>query len=323
MSPAQNPEIQNSETIALEAAHWIEQRDAKGWGPSERAAFDAWIAQSSAHRIAFLRLDAGWSRAERLAALKPRHRAWADRSGVARWGRIAAGMALVAVIGAGAFSLLTAPSYTRYSTTIGGRQTIALKDGSRIELNTDSAVRVFEGADRRFVQLERGEAFFDVIHDSKKPFVVASGRGDVIDLGTQFIVRRDPTKVEVTLLQGRARFDTETQNGAQRSVMLLPGDAVIASAQRLAVLHKSERQTVRERSWQRGLLSFADTPLGQVAAEFNRYNRVKILIADPDVREVTIGGTFETANVQGFARVAQGLLGLKVQQRGDEVVISR
>lgn len=308
--------------IEQQAAQFIERRDCIVWSGEDRAQLEAWIAASLAHRIAYLRLDAGWKRAERLAALRPRERSWRESVSLRNAGKIAAALGLVASVGAGLAYYSALPKFSTYATRVGERETLTLRDGSRVELNTNTVVQISDDLDRRHIRLERGEAFFDVVHDKKHPFTVSAGAGKVTDIGTKFVVRRDEGRVRVIMLQGFARFDGADANGAHKSVVLRAGDDMLASAEGISLAKKSDSETVRETSWRHGVLIFNETPLSEVAAEFNRYNRTKIVISDPKAAKVEIGGTFAAANVEGFARVAQQLVGLRVENRGDEIVIS-
>jgi len=308
--------------IEQRAAQFIEQRDCAAWSAEDEAGLATWIAASPAHRIAYLRLDAGWKRAERLAALRPRERGWRENVSFRSAAKIAAALGLVAIVGAGAAYYSTLPKFSTYATRVGERETLTLRDGSRIELNTNTVVQISDDLDRRHIRLEQGEAFFDVVHDKKHPFVVAAGTGKVTDIGTKFVVRRDGADVRVIMLQGAARFDGADASGGQKSLILRAGDDMLASAEGISLARKTGTETARETSWRRGVLIFHETPLSEVAEEFNRYNRTKIVINDTNTAKVEIGGTFAAANVEGFARVAQQLMGLHVEKRADEIVIS-
>jgi len=309
-------------SIEHQAAQFIERRDCVHWTDSDQTEFQAWISSSSAHRIAYLRLEAGWKRAERLAALRPARPGWRARLVPTSTGKVAAALGLAIAVGTGASYYASLPKFSTYSTKLGERETLTLRDGTRIELNTDTMVQIADDQDRRHVRLERGEAYFDVVHNAAHPFTVSVGQDRVTDIGTKFVVRREPDQLSITMLQGAARFDAN-DNGARKSLVLRSGDAIIASAEGISLTKKPHAETARETSWRQGVLVFDETPLSEVAAEFNRYNRIKIIVSDPVAAKVGIGGTFATANVYGFARVAQGLLGLHVENRGDQIVVKR
>ncbi len=321
MSTANQHSAPIADEVDFEAAQWIERRDCTEWTEADEAKFNLWIGASAYHRIAFLRLDSGWKNTERLAALRTEPQGFFRAPGrlVAIAKRSAAALGVIAIIGAAAAYYMFAPSYQSYATGVGGRASFTLADGSRIELNTDTVVRILMRSDRRKILLEKGEAYFDVVHDSAHPFTVVAGDGRITDLGTKFSVRREADHLEVALYEGRASI---AEPGAHTAT-LTPGDVAVASSTSFSVTHKAELNAATALSWRRGVLVFNDTPLAEAARELNRYNSTQIVIADPAVGRVGVGGTFATNNVAGFARVAKNLLRLQVENRGDAIVISR
>ena len=305
------------------AAYWLERCDG-GWSDEEKAEFEAWLAQSPAHRAAFWRLKSAWSQASRLAALgtvapEPAHRRFFPL-GV----KIAAVLAVVAVMGtavASYFAFSTSSEHI-YATSVGGRERIAFDDGTKIELNTDTIIRTRMTTTERTIWLEKGEAFFQVKHDSTHPFAVIVGDHRITDLGTKFLVRRDPGRLEVALIEGKARFGARDAEKKSPSALLLPGDVATATAGTMFVTHEPEKKLDRELGWRHGVIVFKYTPLGDAASEFNRYNRQKLVIADPQAAQLTIVGTFRTNDIQAFAVAAKSLFNLRVENDGDEIVIS-
>jgi transmembrane sensor len=70
-------------------------------------------------------------------------------------------------------------------------------------------------------------------------------------------------------------------------------------------------------------VTFDQSTLADAASEFNRYNRTRLVIADPEVAGIRIGGSFDADNVEAFARLLQQAYGLKVDHAADRVTISR
>jgi len=306
--------------IDLAAADWLQKKTFWTWSDEDQQALDTWLAQSEAHRIAFWRQSAMWTRTERLAALRPTQRV-AERKSV--WPllmRSAAAIALVAVIGTFAARYALQPKETPYSTTIGGNETITLADGTLIQLNTDTALRTRFDEHHREVILDRGEAFFQVTHDAQRPFTVLANGHRVTDLGTKFSVRNGKDRVEVALIEGRAQFDT---TGGGKSAVLKPGDVAVATADTMRVTRKSEEVLSRDLGWRRGVLIFDNTTLATAAKEFNRYNRQKLVVEGSAAAQLTVVGTFQANDMEAFADVAQLVLHLNVRKRGNETVISR
>lgn len=309
--------------IRATAAKWRERRDSD-WTTHDEAELAAWLAQSPAHKIAYLRVDHVWQRADRLTALRAPAadgHSLVSKSGV----RIAAAIAVAALVGGGAWFEF-APSPTKeqvYATSIGGRETLKLADGSQVELNTDTAIRVQLTPNARRVTLEKGEVYFHVTHNAKRPFIVTAGDHRVIDLGTTFFVRRDPGRFEVALIEGRARLESANSKTAAPARDLVPGDVVVATASTVSSQIIPAQKLANDLGWRRGVLVFHGSALADVAEELNRYNTRKIIIADPEVARLTIGATIPTHGVEAFTRVARDVFGLRVTNHGSEIVISR
>jgi transmembrane sensor len=236
--------------------------------------------------------------------------------------RAAAGLVLLAGIGFGLKQFSPGPAVSTYETPVGGRETLRLADGSEIELNTDTRLRTAVTRERRIVWLDKGEAYFRIAHDPAHPFVVNAGERSVTVLGTRFTVRRDPRALEVSLIEGRIRFDAKDEP-AHMPIDLAPGDTVTATRNAVTLAHISRTAIDTSLSWRRGVLVFDRTPLSEAVRELNRYNTEKVVIADAQTGATTIGGTFEATNVAGFVRVAHAVLGLRVQYRPGETVISQ
>jgi len=318
------PVIRDTREIEERAAAWvIARRDRIAWTQEDEAEFRVWLEHSPLHRVAYLRFDATWSRIDRVRALRPSS---PQSSSGARMRaisiRIAAGLALLAGVGFGADKLWSHPSFATYATAVGGHETVRFADGSEIELNTDTVIRAVVSREHRAAWLDKGEAYFRIAHDPAHPFVVTAGERRVTVLGTKFTMRRNPNELEVALFEGHVRIDAKDPV-VQSPIDLSPGDVVTATVERVTLAKKSKKELSNEVSWRQGVLVFDRTPLAEVARELNRYNVEKIVIADEATAQTTIGGTFQVTNVTGFVRVAHAVLGLRVQYRPGETVISQ
>jgi transmembrane sensor len=274
-----------------------------------------------------LRLEAAWSRTERLAALRSPK---SEVAGVMNFltlpvlFRVAAALAVIAIGGVAAMKFyLPHPQDRTFTTAIGGHETVRFADGSQIELNTDTVLRARMTTQSRTIWLDKGEAYFQVKHDAAHPFIVMLGNHRVTDLGTKFLIRRDAGRLEVAVAQGRVAFNASDERVPLQAAFLSPGDAVVATANSSVVTKMPAGVMADELGWRRGVLVFKHTRLADAAAEFNRYNRVKLVIADPQAGDRVIGATFPINDVERFAWVARDVLGLKVVDRGNEIVIGR
>lgn len=304
------------------AAQWLERRGNEDWNDALDAELQAWLAEAHGHRAAYWRLKAAWNQAERLAALKPLpsdYSADASRSLKRRplILRMAAACAVVVALGIAAKLYFAEPEQRFYATAIGERKTLTLGDGSKIELNTDTRLRI-AADDARKIWLDRGEAYFEIKHDEAHPFYVMAGSHRVVDLGTRFLIRQDAARTEVALIQGRARLESRA-----KAEILTPGDIAYATADAMSVRKRSARTLVNALGWRHGVIIFDRTTLADAAAELNRYNTKQIVILDPAAARLTIHGRFPSNDTSAIVNVAQDVFGLRVEHHGNEILISR
>jgi transmembrane sensor len=315
-----------SDAMAIEeiAASWAQRRHFWDWSEQSQAELDAWLAESLAHRVAFMRLDATLQRGKRLAALKtpPTPDPTDRRIGRARVG-IAATLVALVIVGAAALYALRGIPTENFATAIGERETVTLADGSQIDLNTDTQLRVNAQADRPKVWLDKGEAYFRVKHNAVRPLVVIAGDQRIVDLGTEFLLRRDRDRFQIAVAQGRVSYEGSKTVAGSRPLTLTEGDFLTADGRSVSLAKKSSRVLTNDLGWRRGVIVFDGTTLADAVAEFNRYNRKKLVIASVAASRMTIDGTFSSDSLEGFTDVVRHVLQLRVEDRGDTVVISR
>ena len=299
------------------AAAWLDKRDRGDWTDEDETLFQAWLEERPIHRIAYWRVEEAWDRTQRLAALNfPK----AQHGKSPSFFRIAAVLALVAAAAAASWIYYARPKGATYATSIGGRETIMLADGTSIELNTNSAVHVLDTTAERKVWLEKGEAFFKVTHDAKRPLTVYAGERRITDLGTQFDVRRETAGLEVAVVEGRVRFEADKAQSAQ---VLTRGDVALATPAQTIMSRRAESELARELSWRRGVLVFDNTPLAEAVRQLNRYNQTRLVVADSAIGRLPITGTLSATEPMEFRRMVQTVFGLHEQRVNGAIVISR
>jgi transmembrane sensor len=316
--------MQNSEQIEAVAAAWLAKRDRGGWQEADEAELNAWLEASTAHQVAFVRLEAAWNEANRLQVLGAGSSVRDEQSHPRRsarpvWYGLAASFFLAAAIGVG-WTLWPAESAS-YRTAVGGLEAVPLADGSRITLNTDTEIRVAVSEAERRVELEHGEAFFDVAADLKRPFVVKAGDERVVAVGTQFSVMRNSEGVRVAVTEGRVRMERGGGQAAPAPTELDAGTVARSGESGVLVQQKAQDELEQALSWRRGFLTFRDTPLSEAVREFNRYNRRKLRIEDPDVGSMRIGGQFRSTNVAAFMRLLEEGFAIDVEEQRDGFVL--
>jgi len=303
-------------------ALWLARED-KGLDESGRAQLEAWLNEETARRVVYLRLKAAWRRADRLAALKtPSLSQWHTVPSKS-WKRgrflLTAVVSLAAACGVALY--LYVPGAIAYQTDIGQQKTIRLSDGTQIELNTDTRLTADITASARTVTLDRGEAYFDVVHNPAKPFVVLAGKGKIVDLGTRFSVRREGDNVVVTVAQGRVRVDMLGAHGYGSTVLAKTDDVVLAKSEGALIARKSKQGVDDALGWRDGILVFNQETLVDVAREFNRYNQRQMVVEGP-ARMIRLGGSFRADNLDAFTTLIVKGLGLKVESKDNRIIVS-
>lgn len=202
---------------------------------------------------------------------------------------------------------LTAPTY---STGVGRQMVAELSDGTRVRLNTDTALKVRFDKGVRRVELSRGQAFFEVAHDHAHPFIVVAGDTEVRAIGTRFDVRRDDGGAKVVLTEGKIAV---TEHGEHRAAWTLePGQALTTG--------KGAPSPVRAdvavaTGWTEGRVSFRATPLDEAVEEINRYSRDKIILGADVPPDTRVNGDFAVDKPAEFVTAMTTLYGLKVERR--------
>jgi transmembrane sensor len=320
-----NEANESAQAVEAEAAQWLARQHGERWNPGLQRELDAWISADLRHRLAYLRLHAAWERADALSGqavarpvarpvVRPVVRPFLQRFPI--W-RQAAGVLLACGLAATLVPRLDWRQGERYATRTGENRTIALADGSRLTLNTATRLRTAPDGQRK-VWLDGGEAYFDIAHDPSHPFVVEAGSSRVTVLGTRFTVRRDGDSTRVLVEQGRVGLSEHNA-----SVQVGRNQEATAEAGRITRTEVGASRTAQRLAWRQGRIVFDQTTLGVAAAEFNRYNDRKLVIADPAAAGILIGGSFAPSNVDGFVRLLEQGFGLHAKRGSDEIVITQ
>jgi transmembrane sensor len=236
-----------------------------------------------------------------------------------------------------------------YATDIGEQRSIVLADGSSLELNSRSRVRIRYTQEQRDVDLLEGQALFRVAHEAKRPFVVHSGTTRVLAVGTQFDVYKKAGATVVTVVDGKVEVlvgaALATSTDAPRATPLplagsksLGSEAVfLAAGEQLTVpAGKPVRATnpspddssqmtnvAAATAWTQHKLVFESAPLTEVAQEFNRYNRRPLVITDPEIASMRISGMFSSADPALILKFLRTQPELTLEETDTEIRISK
>ncbi|WP_099409559.1 FecR domain-containing protein, partial [Janthinobacterium sp. BJB304] len=307
---------------ALAAATWFSRRH--DLDAQSQAEFAAWLAADARH-------------AQEYAQLKDTHRAvrripahvaarWtvpqaspapvsAPRRHWLRALPYAAAAMLLLGVGAGGYQWWQQPTFSQsYATARGQRLAVALPDGSKLQLDTATQLHVTVYRQRREVRLAQGEALFQVQAQQGQPFDVLSGPLTVTVVGTQFAVRNtlaQDGQLRVAVQHGHVRV----AGARQDQVDLTAGQGVSSDAGgRLSDVASLAPGSVAP--WRDGRITFDNVPLGAALAEFERYGDTGLLVRDPAVARLRIGGSFSLAQLDRFAAALPQLLPVQLVRAG-------
>ncbi|HVI97902.1 MAG TPA: FecR domain-containing protein [Sphingomonas sp.] len=191
----------------------------------------------------------------------------------------------------------------------GAHRTVALADGSRIELNGDTRI-VFDKAAPRLASLERGEAMFHVRHDESDPFVVKIGDDTLVDAGTAFDVVRDPRRTRVQVAEGKVIYNPDVDK------LALDAGATLVIERDGVTLGRMTPGDIG--GWRAGTLVYAGMPLETVAADLSR-NLGRPIEAAPAIAAQRFTGTLALGDGDAGATLTRiaPLLGVVPQPKGD------
>ena len=321
-------ERETPQAIHDSAVEWVARIDRSGDDPDARAELEAWLAGDERRRGAYYRAEVAWMMLDRASALRGgqqdesvievERNSWLSRRRMLMGGGVAAASVVAAIAG---LSFRQRPT-ERIATAVGEIRRVPLKDGSIAAVNTQTDLAVTLQPEIRRVSINEGEAWFQVAHDRARPFVVEAGDVRVKAVGTAFSVRRTADGADVQVTEGVVEVWTVGNEANVRRISAGARTFVSETAGPAPAVEASA-EIDRTLSWRNGQLIFDGNTLAEAADEFNRYNEVKVEIADPALAQEKMVGRFRTNEPDAFARAAAGILGAKVQIGGDRIILSR
>jgi transmembrane sensor len=363
--------------IYQRACEWFVEFRSHQPDESARRAFYQWLQESPQHIGAYLHITAVWSEGSSLGGRQewtPESliaNAAADESNVvaidpsgadskksttrdhreanekrptrSRWGRLVVA-ACVLITLAGLSSWLLSQRGT-FITAIGEQRFIALPDGSTVNLNSRSKLRVRTFERERVVELLEGQALFDVAKDPLRPFVVISGGTRVRAVGTQFDVYRKGDDTIVTVVEGRVSVrrqervrhheakrpdgglpDSQVGRASPREAGRSVEEVLLSAGQQLhftssGVPQSAVADVARVTSWTQRQMVFESTPLAEVVEEFNRYNPRQMIIRSTQLNNFQIDGVFSSTDPGSLIRFLRTRPGVHVTETDAEITI--
>ncbi|MDB6126394.1 MAG: FecR family protein [Verrucomicrobia bacterium] len=323
--------------IADAASAWVLRQD-RGLSAEEQDLLSQWLAADPRHRAVFSEHSRGWDELDHLAGLQcslrtvPNPDLLAPNPALVSRRLIRFAPFVLAAAAAIAIGFLFRPATPAALPSVGiPRSPFAtmerriLSDGSKVQLNRGSVFSMEFTPEERRVRLVRGEASFVVAKNPLRPFVVIVQGVRVCAVGTVFNVRLESAAVEVLVTEGKVVVEKPGKTPAGVDKTLLPpiraGEHAIVplapSAPVPIATRLSTAQIEEALAWQPRLLDFADAPLAEIAAEFNRHNPVRLVLEDPSLREMRLSASFRSDNIEGFVRLMESDFNIRADRRSE------
>jgi transmembrane sensor len=341
MNPAAESNDADDSGIREIAARWVVRQDRR-LAAEEASELSAWLAADPRHAMAFKQSAASWDAYREIALAVRRMPAEViEPRSKSNW--MGVGMAAAAAVALATFAFVRESRFPQGSPETASETVSATSapltrhfaDGSIARLKGEAEIaEAFSPAERR-IRLVRGEAFFSVVKDETRPFLVEVGNVTVRAVGTAFAIRFETQAVDVLVTEGTVRVTPAApeQAGGEEpehsSALVTAGyRAVVARtsephAPRVVVTAVSNQNIAQSLAWNNPMLDLADTTLGEVVAAFSQRTGRRIEIADPDLATVRIGGRYPTHDIDGFVRVLEEIYDVKSERRADSSIVLR
>lgn len=317
-----------TDVVMNAALDWFVHKQSGVPDPALDIGFENWISSDPAHAAAYAELAGVWHEPELFSASQ-RHARQIDLRAVkpafsvlgrkrAHWLSLSAAVVLF-VGGYAAYPEIMVRWSADYRTVAGQMQNVILPDGSRMLLNTDSAVELAYQGQQRGVRLLKGEAWFDVVHDASRPFRVAGHFGDVTVKGTAFVVRAEANRDVVALERGRV--DVIRDGSAQTAVQLLPDQMVAVDEKSISDIEPFEPDEML--AWREGRIAFSGKPLGAVLGDLARYYDGRVFVLRRDLLSVAVSGNYRTDDAAGAIGSIVTAVGGKIDTLPGNFIIIR
>ncbi|MFQ6573314.1 FecR family protein [Pseudomonas sp. UM16] len=307
-----------NEAVREQAAQWFSRSRDGALGADQQAQLDAWLAQHAQHQYEYDLLAQLWDAADvlpraRLEALcKEDPVRQLPRRGFVQQA-LAAGIVVVAVgLSWFGWQQHQLNYQDQLQTALGERRQLELPDGSHLELNGRTQLRVDFSVGQRRIELAAGEVMFSVAHDSTRPFVVRTANGTVTVTGTRFDVRLDPARTRVAVEQGSVRVQGRDDSQALLTAGL--GSQIDAQG-KVAGPYAIDAAALT--AWRNGKLVFNDAPLSEVVEEVSRYREQPLRVAAGKVAALRLSSTFSSDDTDALLRALPSILPVAIRTHAD------
>jgi transmembrane sensor len=314
--------------IDAQASDWA-VRVAEGSLTSTEAGYlEQWLNADTRHRGAFVRAQAAWRAFGNLGRTRGAAHPIPVEA-VPQTVRHTRAPRRVAAAAAACLLLIVPGVYILsdtgqdYHSGVGEVRRVVLADGSTATIGSRGALRVAMRADERALTLDHGEAWFDVVPNPKRPFVVSASDVRVRAVGTAFAVSEMSDGVDVLVSEGKVEIWREGGDGARIRAKAGQHVRLSAAGAPTAAETLGEHAVGQRLAWRDGLVILDGDTLATAAERFNRYNEVPIRIADPSLAAVRVTGRFKSSEALAFASAAATVASARLVRTDHEIVLDR
>ncbi len=337
--------------ILEEAAGWLVEFRAGNPDASQYRSFDAWLRTSPEHVRAYLILVPHWENEsfaeldsqpspealiklarvpeDNIVRLNREGREGASAKPTSRVRRFAVAATLLS-LGIAGFSAFSAWRNPVYATAIGEQTTVNLPDGTTVNLNSRTRIKLRYSEHERRIELQQGQALFQVAKDAQRPFVVATDATQIRAVGTQFDIYKKSNTIVVTVVEGSvavgARDSGMEEGRAGQATVLEAGQQLIVDPKTStgAAGTATQVNVKAATAWIQHRVIFSATPLAEVAEEFNRYNTRQLIVDDTaELQDFRINGIFSSASPTSLLAFLREQPGIVITESGEHIRVSK
>lgn len=315
-----------------QAHEWMVLLNSDDAQDHDQRRFTRWLAIDDDHARAWKETQHLWKSSEHLVELGQQHLPRRSHQGQtqfstqhkssSRLGTWASGLAVAASVFIAV--MLWLPNSTdetlgvHYRSELAQTLPVHLPDGSVITLGANSEIELQLSTRQRQVILHRGEAFFDVAKDARRPFIVNTQDTLISVLGTRFNVNQLNQRSKVSVQSGLVAV---THIATQKQVELTPGERIVSNREGLTPI--AHQDANKSGAWREGLRLYFDAPLNDVVADFNRYSNRPLELASEDLGSMSLTAVFPTDNIDLMVHSLSEVLPITIREERDRILLTR
>jgi len=326
------------------ASEWVAKLDRSHLTEQESQQLTQWLQSDPINREALAAQLQQWSDMNVLSELthfdlvndspsffdRLKNRLQPNRSGYAFASILAIAFIVAAIGWLGTFQFNNNPLELELTlnTSIGEQISESLPDGSVVHINTITSANIAYSRDQRSVVLNSGEAFFDVVPEEERPFIVYAADTTIRAVGTAFAVHNDNGSISVSVTEGTVEFISSgtsrmiaaNDHSIEQHANSAEGNVAIYTDQETSVATQPAEELARKLSWQDGMLEFRGEPLEYVVQQLGRYTDAQIVIVDDEIKDLRLGGYFKIGDIDGLASTLALGFDIKVDVVSDDLI---